>query len=137
MKYHIEPFENAGERVKIDWLIELEVGDGIAPNLATITDLTKSTITPATNGTYTYRGARTLTLLLDEPPTTETAFQVAGEIALALLVAGRSKPSHLVDVVLHKHLSLATVHQRPFWQSHFRYVCGEPAIPWSVNATVQ
>ena len=137
MRYHIEPVENAGKPVKIDWLIELEVGDGLARNVATITDLTRSKTTPTTKSTLAYQGAKTLTLPLDEQPTTETAFEVADEIALALLEAGKSKPSDLVVVVLHKNLTLATAYRKPFWQSHFRYVPGEPATPWWTNTTIQ
>lgn len=137
MTYHIEPVENAGKPVKIDWLIELEVGDGLARKVATITDLTKSKTTPTSKGTVAYQGAKTLTLPLDEPPTTEAALEVADEIALALLEAGKSKPSDLVVVVLHKNLTLATANQKPFWQSHFRYVSGEPATPLWTNATIQ
>ena len=44
MTYHIEPVEDTGERVRIDWLIELEVGAGLARNVATITDLTECKI---------------------------------------------------------------------------------------------
>jgi hypothetical protein len=95
MTYHIEPVENAGKPVKIDWLIELEVGDGLARNVATIADLTRSKTTPTAKGTLAYRGAKTLALPLDEQPTTETAFEVANEIALALLEAGKSRPSDL------------------------------------------
>ena len=137
MTYHIEPVENAGKPVKIDWLIELEVGDGLARSIATITDLTKSKTTPTSKGTLAYRGAKTLTLPLDEPPTTETAFEVADGIAMALLEARKSKPSDLVVVVLHKNLTWATACQKPLWQSLFRYVPGKPATPWWTNTPIQ
>jgi len=130
MTYRMEPIE---EMKLCDFTIELEVGDGIGRKLANVSDLTQGKVTKLPNGNLSVKGARTLTLPLDEEPTmaTATARETAEEIASALLEAGKAKPHHTVMFVCHEGLSLATAHKPPVWQHGFRFVPDvTPASPW-------
>ncbi len=124
MDYRMEPIEDSH---LCEWMIELEVGGGIGQRLALITDLTGPKTTKLPDGKLSVTGARTLTLPLDEVPTSETACEIADELALALLESGKAKPAHLVRYVLHKGLCAATAHKQPDWQHCFRYVVSSEA----------
>lgn len=133
--YRMEPVDESQKtKTLADWVIELEVGNGIARNFATITDLTHSKATPTPGGNLSVVGGRTLTLPLDELPTLENACETADELALALLeIPGKAKPSDLVLYVFHDGLCKATADNRPLWQRHFRYVAAETTearVPW-------
>jgi hypothetical protein len=123
--YRMEPVENPHTLPKTlsNWIIELEVGNGIGRNVAVISDLTHSKSTQSPDGKFSVVGVRTLTVPLDRMPTLENAREAADEIALALLrVPGKAKPSDLVLYVCHDGLSRATVNNPPLWQRHFRYM---------------
>jgi len=131
--YRMEPVEKP-QSPKLDWIIELEVGRGIARNFASNTDLRQSKATPTPNGNIALVGGKMLFLRLDELPTLENARETADEIAIALLhVPGKAKPSDMVLYVLFDGLSAATAHKPPAWQHYFRYVAAETmeaSVPW-------
>jgi hypothetical protein len=129
MNYRMEPIED----MKLcDFTVELEVGCGIGRKLALVTDLTQGKVTKSPkSGNLLVKGARTLTLPLDEEPTMVTARETAEVIALALLETGKAKPHRTVLFVCHEGLTAATAHKAPAWQHGFRFVPEvTPESPW-------
>lgn len=123
--YHLEPVtENTSTP---QWTIELEVGNGVGRGYAVITDLRNCKWKSNCNGNNIARGAMTLSLSLEggKMPTKANAAEIAEDIALALLEANvKAKPTDIIAVVCHDGLTAKTAHEKPFWQSQFRFVAG-------------
>jgi len=134
--YQMEPLEE--DRIT-EWMIELEIGNGVGRNLAVISHLrgTKAAATPSnkfmTVGTdgklglpnIALSGGKYLTVPLEKdeiPNTPEAALELADQLAVALLeIPGKASPSDCVKYVFHRGLTEATKHEKPFFQHNFRY----------------
>ena len=93
--YRMEPVVGDNHPIA-DFMIELEIGNGIARNLATLTDLTNSRMIPTSDGSgFSLADGRMMNLDLEEMiPTPETAMEIADTLAIALLACGKANPTH-------------------------------------------